>query len=129
MVLTNKFNKNNIMNTCTKIRKKRTEKGFSQDYIAIQLGVSQKTYGRLENGESKIDIEKIANLANILETNPIELLNFNGFDNSKKPQEDENNNKHFFEKECRHYETIIKHLEEENRFLRELVRNGNANKH
>ncbi|MCD4747443.1 MAG: helix-turn-helix domain-containing protein [Bacteroidales bacterium] len=112
------------MNTCTKIRKKRTEKGFSQDYMAIQLGVSQKTYGRLENGESKIDIEKIANLANILETNPIELLNFNGFDNSKKPKGDENNNNHFFEKECRHYETFIKHLEEENGFLRELIRNG-----
>ena len=114
------------MNTCTKVRKKRTEKGFSQDYMAIQLGVSQKTYGRLENGESKIDLEKIVNLANILETNPIELLNFNGFDNSKDSTKNENNNKHFFEKECRFYETLINHLKDENRFLRELVRNGNS---
>ena len=78
------------MNTCIKIRKKRNEKGFSQDYMAIQLGVSQKTYGRLENGESKIDLEKISNLANILETNPVELLNFNEFDNSNDSLKKEN---------------------------------------
>ena len=92
--------------------------------MAIQLGVSQKTYGRLENGESKIDIEKISNLANILEANPIELLNFNGFVNSNDSQKNENNNKHFFKKECQHYEILLKQLEEENRFLKKFIRNG-----
>jgi transcriptional regulator with XRE-family HTH domain len=49
-----------------KIRKLRLSKGYSQEFMANNLGVSQKTYSRLENNESKCDINRLAKIANLL---------------------------------------------------------------
>lgn len=37
-----------------KIRKIRELKGFSQEYMANNLGITQRAYGKLENQETKI---------------------------------------------------------------------------
>ncbi len=34
-----------------KIRLKRKEKGYSQDYMADQLGITSSTYSKIERGE------------------------------------------------------------------------------
>ncbi len=113
-----------------KIRKKREEKGYSQDYMAIQLGISQKTYGRLENGQTKLGLERLAEIAKILEVDPLELISFdekNIFNN--KDQKGGNAANIFIqaysEKERQLYEDRIKQLEEENKFLRELLKKEN----
>ncbi len=64
------------MNTGLKIRNLREKKGFSQEYMALQLGISQRTYGRYENGESKIDVESVGKIAKVLEVDPYELIDF-----------------------------------------------------
>ena len=36
----------------SKLRNARTQKGYTQEYMADSLGISQKQYNRLENGEN-----------------------------------------------------------------------------
>lgn len=59
-----------------KIRKARIEKGFSQEYLASLLEISQAQYNRLENGKNNFDIEKLSQIFKILEVNPLEVLDF-----------------------------------------------------
>lgn len=42
-----------------KLRKLRMEKGYSQEYLAEVLEVSQKTYSNMENNKSSISIETL----------------------------------------------------------------------
>ncbi len=113
------------MKTANKIRRIRNEKGFSQDYMSIQLGISQKTYRRIENGESKIDIDRLQAISKILEVDPMELIDkeempiFNNFH-----QQGGNANIYvqaLSEKEKKLYDDRLKHLESEILFLRDLL--------
>ncbi len=42
-----------------KIRKIRTIKGFSQDYVSNLLSISQAAYSDIENNKSKVNFERI----------------------------------------------------------------------
>lgn len=53
-----------------KIRLLRLEKGLSQENIALELGISQKSYSNIENGKTKLDFEKIVQLGKILNVSP-----------------------------------------------------------
>ena len=57
-----------------KIRAIRIEKGYSQDYMADMLKISQNAYHKLEKGHTKIHLEKFINIAEILEIEFSELL-------------------------------------------------------
>lgn len=65
------MNKKAILNELIEIRKSR---GFSQDFVANQLGVTQKTYSNFENSVSKISIERLYAVAKILRVDLNELL-------------------------------------------------------
>ena len=41
------------------IRKIRELKGFSQDYMAQQLSISQRQYSRIEKNETEIALSKL----------------------------------------------------------------------
>jgi transcriptional regulator with XRE-family HTH domain len=45
------------------IRKNREIKGFSQDYMANVLNISQASYARLENEDTKITVERLYKIA------------------------------------------------------------------
>ena len=61
-----------------KLRIARTVKGFSQDYVAKKLGISQQQYRRLENeDENSITWERLEKISNILETDLELILNLN----------------------------------------------------
>ena len=109
-----------------KIRKVRELKGFSQDYMASQLAMSQRAYSKLEREEIKLDWQRIQQISSILEIDPIDLVSFDDnlvFNNS--PQSGKNNtntiHNHFPEELKKSYEERIKHLEEEIKFLRILI--------
>jgi transcriptional regulator with XRE-family HTH domain len=53
-----------------KIRIKRIEKGLSQEYLAMKLGIDTATYGRIERGQIKLTINRFIEIANALETDP-----------------------------------------------------------
>ena len=52
----------------------RIEKGYSQDYMAYRLNISQNAYHKLEKGHTRIHLEKFINIAKILEVDFSELL-------------------------------------------------------
>ena len=56
-----------------RLKKVRLEKNFSQDYLAKKLGVTQKAYSKIENNETKLNVDILQRLSEILEV-PIETF-------------------------------------------------------
>jgi transcriptional regulator with XRE-family HTH domain len=56
------------------IRRIRVGKGFSQEYMAISLGISQKTCSRIEQGGGALNVERLRLMAKILEISMQELI-------------------------------------------------------
>ncbi len=56
------------------LKELREQKNYAQDYLAIELGISQKTYSNMENGRSRITLTQIKKLAKIYHTNPVNLV-------------------------------------------------------
>ena len=52
----------------------RIDKGYSQDYMADMLNISQNAYHKLEKGYTRIHLEKFIDIAKILEVDFSELL-------------------------------------------------------
>lgn len=48
------------------IRQIRLEKGFSQDYVAKKLGISQKAYSNIENNVTQITLNRLKNIAEVM---------------------------------------------------------------
>lgn len=57
------MNNNEILERIKKIRNLR---GVKQEYIALQMGMSQSTYSKIENGNQKLTFEVIGKIANAL---------------------------------------------------------------
>jgi transcriptional regulator with XRE-family HTH domain len=57
-----------------KIKKIRELKGFSQDSIAVELGLSQPSYARFEKNGDNINIKKLIQIAKILNTSVSEII-------------------------------------------------------
>ncbi|HEY4063906.1 MAG TPA: helix-turn-helix transcriptional regulator [Puia sp.] len=60
--------------TGQKLRLFREFRNYSQEYIAEKLGITQNTYSRIENNQTKITAERLSKLATILNIPPLELL-------------------------------------------------------
>ncbi|MFP5471924.1 MAG: helix-turn-helix domain-containing protein [Bacteroidia bacterium] len=58
------------------VRKIRELRGFSQEYVANKLGVSQKTYSNWESENTKLDLSKLMSVADVLNVDPIDILKF-----------------------------------------------------
>ena len=58
------------------IRVIREIRGYSQDYMANKVGVSQRTYSNIEADKSKVDAELIKSIAEVLDIDPIRLMSF-----------------------------------------------------
>ena len=58
------------------VRDARLKKEFSQEHMAHVLKISQSKYSRLEKGEISFDINELSILIDVLELNPLEVLDF-----------------------------------------------------
>jgi len=56
----------------------RIELGYSQEYVAKKLKIAQSSYSQIESDQKPITIEKINEIAEIFEKNPLELILING---------------------------------------------------
>jgi transcriptional regulator with XRE-family HTH domain len=56
------------------IRNKREKLNYTQEYLAVKLGISQNAYSKIELGYTKITVERLFQIAEILETDLIELI-------------------------------------------------------
>jgi transcriptional regulator with XRE-family HTH domain len=59
------------------IKRKRTQLGYSHEYVAHELDISQVSYSKLEKNETKLSVERLFKIADILETKVEELLEVN----------------------------------------------------
>lgn len=62
-------------NIALNIRKIREQKGFSQEYVAQELDISQASYARLESEETKITVDRLFRLAEIFQIEVTEFFN------------------------------------------------------
>lgn len=58
----------------TKIRSKRLEKNYSQTYLASRLKISQSYYAKIENGITKLTVDELIEISEILNINLSELF-------------------------------------------------------
>jgi transcriptional regulator with XRE-family HTH domain len=113
------------------IRHIRELKRWKQDYMASQLGISQKAYSKIENGETNISVNRIIEIAKILEVDVADLLNQDGQVIIGKVTKNQsvnfaqgnvtNHNNGLEARERELYEKRIQHLEEEIAFLRKMM--------
>jgi transcriptional regulator with XRE-family HTH domain len=62
-------------NTVSKnIRKCRDLKGFSQEYMAEQMNLTQSAYAKIENTETKLTVDRLNEIYKILEIDIAKLL-------------------------------------------------------
>ena len=119
----------------TKIKKLREQSGLTQQEFADKLNVHLKTWQKIENGITKLDIERLQQIAEILETTVEDLINVEdsvyinaikdndvGFNNSTvtinhKSEEE----KLLYERLISEKDKIIADKDKEIAFLRELL--------
>lgn len=115
-----------------RLREARKEKGFSHENMASELKISQAAYTNIEKNESKLTVERLLKIAEVLEkpvyyffeTNPNNIYN-QTFSDSSVGGHVENlyqDNKETYSKLAESYEGSIRNLKEEISFLRGLVK-------
>ncbi|WP_027380995.1 helix-turn-helix domain-containing protein [Chryseobacterium daeguense] len=55
------------------IRKIRRSKDFTQEYMAFEMGISQKAYSDIENSKVKINLDILTRISDILEIKPSDI--------------------------------------------------------
>lgn len=64
-----------IKTVAANIRKQREAKNYTQEYLAAKLKISQNAYSKIELGYTKITLERLFQIAEVLETSTVELIN------------------------------------------------------
>lgn len=114
---------NNIISK--NIRKFRELKGFSQEYMAHEMDITQASYAKLENNSTQINVERLFTIARLLETDVADILELN-----KQTIFNQNNNvtanafgnvKKFHQENKEVYEKLIKAKDEQIALLKELL--------
>ncbi|MDO4224965.1 MAG: helix-turn-helix transcriptional regulator [Bergeyella zoohelcum] len=59
------------------IKKYRELKGYSQEYMAHEMDITQASYAKLENNTTKINVERLFTIAKLLETDVADILELN----------------------------------------------------
>ncbi|MBP6410621.1 MAG: helix-turn-helix transcriptional regulator [Pseudarcicella sp.] len=59
------------------IKKYRELKGYSQEFMAHEMNISQSSYAKLENENTKITVERLHKIAELLEIEISALLDSN----------------------------------------------------
>jgi transcriptional regulator with XRE-family HTH domain len=97
-----------------KIRKIREMKGLSQEYLATELNISPQAFGKIEREETKLDFNRLSEIAKLLQVDPIDIINFDDskiFNNTFNNHSPNNNN--FIMNQDSSLEKIIPILQEE----------------
>jgi transcriptional regulator with XRE-family HTH domain len=56
------------------IKNARLYRNYSQDYLALKLNISQNAYSKIELGYTRVTIERLFKIAEILELDVVDLL-------------------------------------------------------
>jgi transcriptional regulator with XRE-family HTH domain len=64
-----------VQKVAANIRKIREYRNYTQEYLAAKLKISQNAYSKIELGYTKITVDRLFRIADILEVDPIDILN------------------------------------------------------
>ncbi len=107
-----------------KIRKIWELKGFSQEYVALQLNISQRAHNKIECGDTKLDNKKLDSIIEVLGVSKPEFQSFDEMSIVGTVIKSGNTDNYQIEtqslllKQC---QDRVNYLEKENLFLRDLV--------
>lgn len=116
-----------------KLKILRKLKGYTQEDVAEKLNIERRTYANLENNITKIDIDRMSDIAKIYGIEVKELLNFNedkvftncfnndGFFSAEKVYSGstEEERKYFMEQ----MQTLVSSFNEERKMFMEIIIN------
>ncbi|GAA0875183.1 hypothetical protein GCM10009118_15920 [Wandonia haliotis] len=108
----------------SKIRQIRELRGYSQEFIASKLGISQRAYSKIEMNQTKLDWVKVTSIAEVLEVDPMDMISFDDnliFNNCSQSGKFEKFINNMPDKLIEQYELRIKSLNEEISYLRDLL--------
>ena len=99
----------------TKIKFIREEKKLTQESVAKKLGISQTAYSKIESNQTQITVDRLKEIAAILEVSEIELINGAPINQFNVEHIDKNFAyiHSFMESHKELYEATISHLKEE----------------
>lgn len=103
------------MDITSKIRLLRNERGLSQAYVASELKLSTKTYSRMENGESKLYLDILMRLADLLNVRISQIID------DKDSHDGICGHHHQLDSELKTYKEKVRSLEADNIFLKHLI--------
>ena len=116
------------------IRKHREFKGFSQEYMAQELGINQSSYAKIEKENTKLTVERLQRISEVLEVEISSLLNSSKQNIFNQTNEKESNgnvygyienlhieNKEITEKLLHSKDELILKLQDQISFLQKLV--------
>lgn len=69
-----------IRSVAVNIRKIREYRNYTQEYLAMKLGISQNAFSKIELGYTRITLERLIQISHILEVDTIDLLSGNSED-------------------------------------------------
>jgi len=97
-----------------KVCKLRELRGYGQEYMGLRLGICQTAYSQLERGVAAISPERLRHLAEILEVEVSQLLDFD-YQMVLQPTAPES--AALTDKERQYYERTIQQLQQQIRSL------------
>ena len=109
----------NTHNVALNIRSCRESRGYSQDYMAEMLHICQSSYANIESGKTSLSIERLLQIAEILNADVYSLIE------NKKKMPIEKSMEEFSAQGIAHiidvHDQAIKELKTEIEFIRKLV--------
>jgi transcriptional regulator with XRE-family HTH domain len=63
-----------IKQVAANIRKTREHRNYTQEYLAAKLHISQNAYSKIELGYTRITVDRLFHIADILDVDPIEII-------------------------------------------------------
>ena len=115
-----------IENITQNIGERRKQKGYSHENMAHELQLSQAAYTKIENNETKLTVERLFQISDILGTSVVDLLNLETTTIYNQHNYNESTGylqhiKHLQQDSISLQHKLIEALEEEIRFLRTLL--------
>ncbi|WP_343063018.1 helix-turn-helix transcriptional regulator [Rhabdobacter roseus] len=67
-----------IRSVAANIRKIREFRDYTQEYLAMKLGISQNAYSKIELAYTRLTLERLLQIAYILEVDTLDLIRCEG---------------------------------------------------
>ena len=103
-----------------KIKTIRLLRGFTQEYVADKLDIKQNTYSKIESGQTRLDVDILKKLAEILGVSQADIINNQPTIINFEANNSNRDTDHFYHKRD-FVEKIIASKDSEIQYLKEII--------